>query len=410
MNEIHTIIDFLNHPEALFLHGFFPNTDFSTVLQHIREQQPSVPLIEALPVIPADTQARLEAQEASKILTAQYPQETAAVLSLFSQCTPGISASMKENLMTKLAFWMQRTICPSSFSAFSGKALIYCGTVKKHEFLFCYFLHLLKRRVLILSEQPALSLDERLTSYITDVPLREVTRRRIPTVTTAGCATQAPAATRPDRPAVQPQRVTRPVQPAVQPQRTPLDFEALARLASSVVMIQIEDETGRAVGSGSGIMVGQNGYILTNFHVVSHGKYYAIRIEDDPQIYRTDELIKYNQFLDLALLRIDRRLTPLPIYDGRETLVRGQKVIAIGSPMGLFNTVSDGIISGFRRIEDADMIQFTAPISSGSSGGAVLNMYGEIIGISTSGFDAGQNLNLAMPYDCIYSFVRGFLT
>lgn len=384
MNEIHTMIDFLNHPEALFLHGFFPNTEFSTALQHIKEQHPSVPLIEALPAIPADAQAMHAALEASKALTAQYPQETATVLSLFSQCTPGISASMKENLMTKLAFWMQQTICPSSFSAFSGNALIYCGTLKKHEFLFCYFLHLLKRRILILSEQAALALDERLTSCITDVPLREVTRRRIPTVTVAGSATQS--------------------------QHTPLDFEALARLASSVVMIQIEDETGRAVGNGSGIMIGKNGYILTNFHVASHGKHYAIRIEDDPQIYRTDELIKYNQFLDLALLRIDRTLSPLPIYDGREILVRGQKVIAIGSPMGLFNTVSDGIISGFRRIDDADMIQFTAPISSGSSGGAVLNMYGEIIGISTSGFDAGQNLNLAMPYDCIYSFVRGFLT
>ena len=55
------------------------------------------------------------------------------------------------------------------------------------------------------------------------------------------------------------------------------------------------------------------------------------------------------------------------------------------------------------------MIQFTAPISHGSSGGAVLNMYGEVIGISTAGFDAGQNINLAMGYECINTFVQGFI-
>lgn len=88
--------------------------------------------------------------------------------------------------------------------------------------------------------------------------------------------------------------------------------------------------------------------------------------------------------------------------------MRGQKVVAIGSPLGLFNSVSDGIISGFRVIDDVDMIQFTAPISHGSSGGALLNMYGEVIGISTAGIDEGQNINLAMGYECINLFVQGF--
>ena len=90
-------------------------------------------------------------------------------------------------------------------------------------------------------------------------------------------------------------------------------------------------------------------------------------------------------------------------------MARGQRVVAIGSPLGLFNSVSDGIISGFRMIEDVEMIQFTAPISNGSSGGAVLNMYGEVIGISTAGFDNGQNINLAVGYGYIQNFVRGFI-
>ena len=190
--------------------------------------------------------------------------------------------------------------------------------------------------------------------------------------------------------------------------RRELDFEELAKLASSVVMISVHDKKGEILGNGSGIMIGEAGYILTNHHVATGGRFYSVRIEDDNTIYKTDEVIKYNSVLDLAVIRIERRLWPLSIYGGGKPLVRGQKVVAIGSPLGLFNSVSDGIISGFRVINDVDMIQFTAPISHGSSGGAVLNMYGEVIGISTAGFDNGQNINLAVGYEFITQFVSGF--
>lgn len=185
-------------------------------------------------------------------------------------------------------------------------------------------------------------------------------------------------------------------------------FEELALLASSVVLIAIHDSKGEPIGSGSGIMIGRNGYILTNNHVAAGGRFYSVRIEDDEQVYRTDEIIKYNQLLDLAIIRIQRTLNPLKVYQGQKPLVRGQKVVAIGSPLGLFNSVSNGIISGFRNIDNVDMIQFTAPTSHGSSGGAVLNMQGEVIGISTAGFDSGQNINLAVGYEGINMFIRGF--
>ena len=126
-------------------------------------------------------------------------------------------------------------------------------------------------------------------------------------------------------------------------------------------------------------------------------------------LLETEEMIKYNQFLDLAVIRINRKLNPIKIYNGSKKLVRGQKVVAIGSPLGLFNSVSDGIISGFRQIDMVDMIQFTAPTSHGSSGGAVLNMQGEVIGISTAGYSAGQNINLAVGYEAINQFVKGFV-
>ncbi len=185
-------------------------------------------------------------------------------------------------------------------------------------------------------------------------------------------------------------------------------FEQLAALASSIVLILVHDENGDVMSTGSGIMIGTDGYILTNDHVVRGGASYAVRIENDDTVYETDELIKYHTTLDLALLRIARRLQPIPIYEGPKKLVRGQAVAAIGSPLGLFNSISDGIISGFRTIDGVDMIQFTAPISHGSSGGAVLNMYGEVIGISTAGFDRGQNINLAVGYESINLFIQGF--
>ncbi len=185
-------------------------------------------------------------------------------------------------------------------------------------------------------------------------------------------------------------------------------FEELALLASSIVMIEVHNKLGDVLGIGSGIMVGKEGYILTNHHVVNKGWYYCVRIENDKEVYRTNEVIKYNSVMDLAVIRIAKTLSPLPIYKGRNKLVRGQKVVAIGSPLGLFNSVSDGIISGFRVMDSVDVIQFTAPISHGSSGGALLNMYGEVIGISSAGIDSGQNINLAVPYDCINLFIQGF--
>lgn len=191
--------------------------------------------------------------------------------------------------------------------------------------------------------------------------------------------------------------------------RTEMSFEQIAQLASSVVMIMVYDSAGEPFASGSGIMIGRKGYILTNNHVLSDGSFFTVRIENDDNCYRTSQVIKYNDVLDLAVIRIDRPLVPLPIYKGPQKLVRGQKVVAIGSPMGFFNSVSDGIISGFREKDDVELIQFTAPVSSGSSGGAILNMYGEVIGISTTVIRYAQNINMAVGYEFINLFIQGFV-
>lgn len=188
-----------------------------------------------------------------------------------------------------------------------------------------------------------------------------------------------------------------------------LEYEELAQLASSVVMITVYDDKKKPLGTGSGVLINSQGYILTNFHVVRGGSMYAVRLEEDEQIQYTSELVKYHPPNDMALLRIEPvNRNPIPVYSG-EKLIRGQKVVAIGSPLGLFNTVSDGIIAGFRSLNNLSMIQFTAPTSHGSSGGALLNRYGQLVGIVTAGFDDGQNLNLAVDYETVHLFLRGFI-
>lgn len=203
--------------------------------------------------------------------------------------------------------------------------------------------------------------------------------------------------------------------------RRELSYEELAQLSPSVVQILVmrsaQDVSPngdcRACASGSGVMIGYDGYIITNCHVATSGRVYGVRVENDDRVYFTDQLIKYHNDYDLAVIKIDRKLSPLPLFNGPEKLVRGQRVAAIGSPLGMFNTVSDGIISGFRDVDGVEMIQFTAPISSGSSGGAVLNMYGELIGISTGGLSSktgiAQNINLAVSCDTIRMFCGNIL-
>jgi len=172
-------------------------------------------------------------------------------------------------------------------------------------------------------------------------------------------------------------------------------YEELARLAESVVMINVYSSNGELVSRGSGVVISTNGFIATNFHVVEKGVVYGIVFENDNQEYISYNLVKYHPDYDLGLLKIDRQTRPIPI-NNTNSLVRGQKIVAIGSPMGLFNTISDGIVSGFRRFQDIEMLQITAPISPGSSGGALIDMYGNLVGITTAGFE-GQNLNLAVP-------------
>lgn len=357
-----------------------------------------------------------------------------------------VSDSMARNFATKLLFWTD-SILKDLLEGWSERACIKIlaeDIIKEQEYLFFYFVTLIGCDVLLLENKRDAEVCDNMKKLSQVLRLGEYGNTALPDYVPYIPDTVRHASDRsasPNHPAFEHEAVNvRVVIPArnrtrsgdssganaqfsqrtiinTAPQGTSSNsasaggeksFEELARMASSIVMITVHDNRGNVLGTGSGIMIGREGYILTNNHVIAKGCFYSVRIEDDDKIYDTDEVIKYNSNLDLAVIRISRYLQPLPIYRGAVKLARGQKVVAIGSPLGLFNSVSDGIISGFREIDNVDMIQFTAPISPGSSGGAVLNMQGEVIGISTAGIDNGQNINLAVGYENILIFAKGF--
>ena len=367
-----------------------------------------------------------------------------------------ISDSMIRNFATKLLFWLEQEL-GDCFKSWSKKACIKVvadNVLKEQEYLFYLFLTYIGCDVMLIQNRSDIDINSRALKYsnplhsgafgeavvpdytpyvpapvnssLADPSMVTVVPAPSAVAVTPSAAVAPSAAVTPSA-AVAPSAAVTPSAAVVPATVTPApsmeaiaqtavttapdaekSYEELAQLASSVVMISIHDRNGQIIGSGSGIMIGRDGYILTNNHVASGGCFYSVRIEDDESEYVTDRVIKYNNVIDLAIIRIERQLNPIPIYKGKNRLVRGQKVVAIGSPLGLFNSVSDGIISGFRKIDEVDMIQFTAPISHGSSGGAVLNMQGEIVGISTAGIDSGQNINLAIGYENILEFTSGF--
>lgn len=322
-----------------------------------------------------------------------------------------MTESIERNFIVKLLYWTD-CVLGTSLSEWNERGcykILAEDVQKEQEYLFYYMLTLIGCDVLLLEYRKDIETAAELKRLSGALELGEFRSLTLPEYRASeneriGINSEGEAEeSKIRRPGLsqQPENCPR-------PQLSEKSFEELARLASSIVMIAVYDRKGSPIATGSGIMTGRAGYILTNNHVTAGGRFFDVRIEDDEKIYRTNEIIKYNSVLDLAVLRIDRCLEPLPIYRGKKNLVRGQKVVAIGSPLGLFNSVSDGIISGFRKIDSVNMIQFTAPISHGSSGGAVLNMQGEVIGISTAGFDEGQNINLAVNYEDIGLFVGGF--
>jgi len=167
----------------------------------------------------------------------------------------------------------------------------------------------------------------------------------------------------------------------------------------SVLFLEVFDETNELIAQASGFVVGKS-TILTNFHVVQ-GAAKIVAYDENGNEIPIRGVVQYDETTDLALLatQTDLSLPMLKIGD-TSLLEKGDPIVTISSPEGLMNTVSTGIISNLHVVEDeagndVRLIQITAPITHGSSGGALFNEFGHVIGVTSSGFDVG-NINFAV--------------
>jgi hypothetical protein len=158
----------------------------------------------------------------------------------------------------------------------------------------------------------------------------------------------------------------------------------------------MEDANGQRVSTASGFFI-RDDLVVTNFHAIREGVRGHIKIVGARGAYVIAGVASLDRDKDLAIVRVPGvKATSLPLGSDSDARV-GDKVYAVGNPMGLEGTFSDGIISGIRSVGPRRLIQITAPISPGSSGGPVLNESGLVIGIAVATLTEGQNLNFAIP-------------
>lgn len=182
---------------------------------------------------------------------------------------------------------------------------------------------------------------------------------------------------------------------------TPAQIAARARPAV-VRVVALRD--GEEVMYGSGVLVGPRGEFVTSLHVIQGAQSVRVHVPNG-QVYTRVFFVAADEDRDLALLQIPGRGLPyLRVGDDR-LLVVGDRIFVVGNPLGFDGTFSDGLVSGRRAVEGMTLLQVTAPISAGSSGGPVLNGRAEVVGIATLTVADGQNLNLAVPARYVHALL-----
>ncbi len=184
------------------------------------------------------------------------------------------------------------------------------------------------------------------------------------------------------------------------------------RVGPTVVTIQVRKAdarfsrgrwgNGEALGSGSGIIIAPDGYVLTNNHVVSEADDLAVTLADGSQF--SAQLAGRDPDTDLALLRLATSNLPAATFGDSSQLKVGQLAIAIGSPLGLQATVTTGVVSALGRTLRSisgrlieDIIQTDAALNPGNSGGALVDSHGQVIGVTTAIIAGAQGVCFAVP-------------
>lgn len=181
--------------------------------------------------------------------------------------------------------------------------------------------------------------------------------------------------------------------------------EIFNRVSPSVFVVEahncsISDD--KVIAIGSGVAVGPDA-IVTNLHVIAAGGCWKVRHGGnswDAHIAWLDP----NH--DLALLRATGLHAPTVSLRTSPAVAVGERVFAIGAPEGLELTLSEGIVSGLRQYQDSYVIQTSAPVSPGSSGGGLFDQRGRLVGITSFGLVEGENLNFALPAEWVGAFPK----
>lgn len=183
-----------------------------------------------------------------------------------------------------------------------------------------------------------------------------------------------------------------------------LPFTVLAKTAQeiarkafgSTVLLVMEDSNGQPLSLGSGFFI-RDGEVVSNLHVIEGAARGYVKIVGQKAKYDIEGVTAVDLERDLVVLKISGARAPRLILGSSDVAQVGETVYAVGNPHGLEGTFSQGIISSIREVGADKLLQITAPISPGSSGGPVLNGTGEVIGVSVATFRGGQNLNFAIP-------------
>jgi serine protease Do len=168
-------------------------------------------------------------------------------------------------------------------------------------------------------------------------------------------------------------------------------------------------------GLGSGFFINADGYLITNFHVIEGETEISVEVYNqldgqlDRETYKQVKIIAINKFHDLALLHIEDKNAPKFKYitlGSSDNLSVGDSVFAIGSPLGLERTVTQGILSTkTRELEGELYLQTSTQINPGNSGGPLFNLAGEVVGVTNMKITFGEGLGFAIPVELVKNFL-----
>lgn len=171
-----------------------------------------------------------------------------------------------------------------------------------------------------------------------------------------------------------------------------------AKYSDAVVILESYNDEGQKLGQGSGFILSPRGQVLTNYHVIRGASRMQARMHDQ-SVHEVEYIAGFDMQHDVAALKIAGDGLPSIPIGSASTVKTGDHVTALGAPLGLENTLSDGIVSAVREAGNFRILQTTAPISHGSSGGPLFDDYGNVVALAVATIQAGENLNFAVPVD-----------